>query len=256
MERENTPVSEEMALKEIDKILLKSMEEFERACSRHIPFVRSAAGYIKYISERCIVTYFSWGLINEGFTVFNEQMVKCGEKAQRTQRFDLLARRFAPEGGCVQIKAEAKGNLDGGYGEIYEDIKRMEDFTVERLDITLSNPERNWEDSRFPYRFNIILTQNWGLMELSRWWDSNEEGTPRNERGSGVRRSPKWGELKQKLLKAKKRGVIPILKSAPDCNYSIDVLYAIFNDTSVEHKEEVWKEVLRNAEKARKAANQ
>ena len=255
MERENTPVSEEMALEDIDEILQKSMEEFKKACSRHIPFVQSSAGYIKYIPERCFVTYFSWGLINKGFIVFNEQTVKCGEKAQKTQRFDLLARRFAPGGGCVQIKAEAKGNLDGGYKEILADIKRMEDFTVASQNNKLSNSEKNWEDGRFPYRFNIILTQNWGLRELSEWWKSENKVQPKRKNSELLREAKEWVELKQKLLKAKKRGVISILKSAPNYDYSIDVLYAIFKDTSVEHKEEIWKEVLQNAERARKAAS-
>lgn len=253
MERTDAPVSQEKVLDEIDSILKKSMEAFESACSWHIPFAGSSAGYIKYIPERCIATYFSWGLINAGFTVFNEQMVKCGAKAQKTQRFDLLARRFDPEGARVQIKLEAKGNLDGGYGEIFDDIKRMEDFTVERLGSALSNPEKNWEDSRFPQRFNIILTQNWGLMELSNWWASKEKGAPKNKRGGGVRRAAKWVMLKKKLLEAERSGVIPILKSGPDHNYTIDILYAIFADTSVEHKEEVLRDL---AEKAREAGRQ
>lgn len=252
MERWDAPVSEEMALDEIDAILQGSVEEFQRACQRHIPFGLSDEPdqHIKYIPERCIVTYFSWGLINKGFDVFNEQEVGCPAKAQKSQRFDLLARRFAPEGACVQIKAEAKGNLDGGYKEILADLNRMEAYSIKIPRNKMSNPEKNWDDSRFPYRFNLILTQNWGLMELSKWWKSKQLGAPKRPGGESERPSACWWELKKKLLEAERCGVIPILKSDPDYPrpYSIDILYAIFEDTSVEHKREVLRNVRKDSQ--------
>lgn len=241
MERWDAPVSEEQALKGIEALLLESMKKLENACGMHIPFGLSDERnpHIKYIPERCIVTFFSWGLIENGFAVFNEQTVDCNATAQKTQRFDLLARRFAPEGACVQIKAEAKGNLDGGYKEILADIKRMEKYPVANPKIKMSNPEANWHDSRFPYRFNIVLTQNWGLRELSDWWVSQENDRPKRKGSELRRKAEAWEVLKGKLCEAKKRGKMPLLKSDPCYNYTVDVLYAIFADTSVEYKEEV-----------------
>ena len=249
MVREDNGVSEATALNEIDKILKRSMERFKHACICHIPFCTSVGREksIKYIPERCIVTYFAWGLIDADFAVFNEQIVKWKKKLTYPLRFDMLARRFSPEGSEVQIKLEAKGNLDSGYKEILADIKRMEDYTVEIPEIKMSNPESNRADDRFPYRFNMVLTQNWGIRELSDWWRSEDDTHPKRRKSQRLRDGKEWGELKQKLLSAKKRGVIPILKSAPDYNppYTIDILYAIFEDTSVEYK----KEVLRKAQK-------
>lgn len=249
MERWAAPVSEEQALKGIEALLLESMKKLENACGMHIPFGLSDEldPHIKYIPERCIVTYFSWGLIENGFAVFNEQTVDCNARAQKTQRFDLLARRFAPEGACVQIKAEAKGNLDGGYKEILADLNRMEAYSIKIPDNKMSNHENNWDDSRFLYRFNILLTQNWGLRELSDWWVSEEKDRPKRKGSELRRKAEAWEVLKGKLCEAKKRGKVTLLKSDPRYNYTVDVLYAIFADTTVEYKEEVRRKESKEA---------
>lgn len=232
MGRTDAPVSHGTVLDEIEGILLGSMEKLKSACETHIPFCRSDGRerHIKYIPERCFVTYFSWGLINADFAVFNEQMVKCEWPLPYPQRFDLLARRFSPEENRVQIKAEAKGNLDGGYKEILKDIQRMECCTLAMPDFEMRKPKKNVAVKRFQHRFNIVLTQNWGLVELSEWWGSDKVAAPRRKGSKLARKGEEWVELKDKLLAAQRRGVMSMMESAPGYNYSIDVLYAIFVD--------------------------
>lgn len=214
------------AVDEITKIFEKGMEKFTAACDLHVPFCVSSAGYINYIPEQCFVTYFSWALINAGFTVFNEQTVGCPARSQKTQRFDLLARRFGEKGKRIQLKVEAKGNLDGRYEEILWDIARMEQYTVAFPSLVERGLHANAGDSDFSFHFNGIVTQNWGLASLSDWWVSDTPGAPKG-RGS------KWAPLKAKLLQAKKRGKVTILKSEKD--FRIDVLYAFFEASPKDH---------------------
>lgn len=206
---------------EILEIFTRGMEKFKGACAEHVPFCVSSAGYIKYIPEQCFVTYFSWALIDAGFAVFNEQTVGCPAHSQKTQRFDLLARRFGEKSKRIQLKVEAKGNLDGRYEEILHDVERMEKYTVASPNLGEKGLHPNAPDSDFFAHFNGIITQNWGLGELSRWWTSEMPGAPK-------RRGAKWGLLKEKLLHAKRRGKFTLLQSGN--GYSIDVLYAFFED--------------------------
>lgn len=209
-----------LALGEINEIFLEAMKKFKIACDEHIPFCVSSAGYIKYIPERCLVTYFSWALINAGFIVFNEQNVGCPAQDQKAQHFDLLARRFGVKEKSIQLKVEAKGNLDGRYEEIRKDIERMEKFTVGSANFKEKGLHPNALDSNFSSHFNGIITQNWGLNTLSDWWV--------NDADSPKRRGSKWKELKDKLRLAKIRDKFTVIKS--ENGYSIDVLYAFFED--------------------------
>ncbi|MBD5416217.1 MAG: hypothetical protein HDR50_00730 [Desulfovibrio sp.] len=217
----STNTLQQVALNELNEIFVMGMEKFKSACDKHAPFCVSSAGYIKYIPEQCFVTYFSWALIDAGFSVFNEQTVGCPAQSQKTQRFDLVARRFGEKEKMIQLKVEAKGNLDGRYEEILWDIARMEKYTVAFPNLEEKGLHLNARDSDFSSHFNAIITQNWGLAALSNWWTSDAPGAPKG-RGS------KWGLLKEKLLEAKKRGKFTVLKSKN--GYSIDVLYAFFED--------------------------
>lgn len=221
-EREGT-AAETKALYETVEILKNGLEKFKDACDQHIPFCMSSLGYINYIPERCFTTYFSWALINSGFYIFNEQSVDCGSQSKQTQRFDLLARRFGNEvHQMVQLKVEAKGDLESGYKEILDDIDRMEKYTIPYPNYNDVGLHQNKQDNDFPCRLNCVITQNWGLRKLSVWWMEDNLEVPQG------RRSPVWGHLKAKLLQAKVRDKFTVLKSRN--GYNIDVLYAFFID--------------------------
>lgn len=213
-------------LNEIDKIFKEGLAKLQNACNLHIPFGISLRngkeGNIKYIPERCFTTYISWALINSGFNVFNEQEVDFIDKGKRSQHFDIIARRITVN--CrsnIQLKIEAKGNLDSGYKTILNDIKRMEYYTLTLPDYNLVGLNHNLTDESFPNKYNCIVTSNWGLPSLSNWWIDDSFNIPEN------RHAAEWNELKEKLLHAEKRGKFTILESRND--WKIDALYAIFS---------------------------
>ncbi|WP_165079502.1 MULTISPECIES: hypothetical protein [unclassified Desulfovibrio] len=206
----------------------------------HVPFWRGSQS-ITYIPESCFVTYFSWALINEGFAVFNEQSVcpkPSGEGqtvisskgSKNTERFDLVAmRRSRLTHKSIQLKVEAKGNLESGYEAILADIGRMKRCTfypgMRRADQVTDDDEAG-----FAHHFNIVITQNWGLEELTEWWRDDAQVAPRHKGNNDYRTAPGWGKLKETLCNAR-RGVMPVLDLG--YGYSIDVLYAIFGDSPV-----------------------
>lgn len=235
------PVAEDTRpVEEIERILLTAMGKFEDACLQHVPFWRGSQS-ITYIPERCFVTYFSWALINEGFAVFNEQSVcqkptgegKVGSQAEtvkKKERFDLVAMRSSllPH-KSIQLKAEAKGNLENGYDAILADIARMERCTfspgIRRADQMAADDE-----VEFAHHFNIVITQNWGLEELTEWWRDETQIAPRHRGSQNFRTATGWEKLKNKLSNAR-RGVVPV--SDLGYGYSVDVLYAILGDSPV-----------------------
>lgn len=226
-----------MPVAEIEGILLAGMGKFEDACLAHVPF-RKGTGSITYIPEQCFVTYFSWELINRGFAVFNEQPVLRREKdeapnaggaaPQKTsQRFDLVAMRSSPLAHrSILLKAEAKGNLESGYDQITADIERMEACTV-ASGICRAHQPGGAGEATFAHHFNIVITQNWGLKELTEWWLEYAPDAPRRRDGDGFRSAEGWKTLKEKLRHdALRRGAVSVLE--PGYGYSMDVLYAIF----------------------------
>lgn len=227
-------------VEELERILLAAMGKFEDACLQHVPFWRGSQS-ITYIPERCFVTYFSWALINQGFAVFNEQRVcpkpsgegqadNQADTAKRAERFDLVAMRSSDlPHKSIQLKAEAKGNLENGYDAIFADIARMERCTfspgIGRADQIGADDE-----AEFANHFNIVITQNWGLEELTEWWRDEKQLAPRHRGSLDFRTAPGWEKLKNKLCQAR-RGVIPVADLG--YGYSVDVLYAIFEDSPV-----------------------
>lgn len=238
MERSAPGAADARPAEELERILLAGLGKFEGACLEHVPFGYGAQS-ITYIPERCFVTYFSWELINQGFAVFNEQAVcpkpSCDAPAggspkpkKNAEHFDLVAMRSSPlRHKSIQLKAEAKGNLENGYDAILADIERMERCTISqgirRADQTAEDGE-----AEFANHFNIVITQNWGLEELTEWWREDAQVAPRRKGSNDLRTAPGWGKLKKTLCKAR-RGVVPVLDLG--YGYSVDVLYAIFGES-------------------------
>lgn len=230
-ERAQSGAADARPVDEIERILLAGLEKFEDACLEHVPFGRGAQS-INYIPERCFVTYFSWELINKGFAVFNEQTVVCPEEQpQYTQRFDLVAMRPSPLAHkSIRLKVEAKGNLEAGYEGILADINRMEKCCV-APGILRAGQTAQDGDAKFAHQFNVVITQNWGLKELTEWWRDGRLDAPRRRVGNGFRSAQGWKDLKAKLRPAR-RGVVSVLE--PGYGYSIDVLYAILAHPSLD----------------------
>ena len=224
------------ALDMVENCILSSLKELAEAFTYHIPFgiaVNKINGketyYLKYIPERCLTTYFAKVLIDKKFVVFNEQSYES--KNGKIAKLDLLARKISPEEkDSIQLKIEAKGNLDSGYQEIVNDIRRMKDQKLD-LKIGVGFPlNENMVEESFSHRFNIVITTDWGLSELSEWWTEgvNNQDAP-FIKGSHVtqRNKDSWGPLKNELMLAAKRGKHDMVKNDIG-NYSIHALYAIF----------------------------
>lgn len=215
---------QEQIINDIDHIFMSGLYKFKEACNMHIPCGISSGSldYIKYIPEQCFLTYISWALINSGYILFNEQEVDVANHIKRTQHFDLIARCYPVEDTPkIQLKIEAKGNLDNGYKQILADIERMERYALPDINFASKGLHMNISEKDFHHRFNCVITQNWGLSTLSQWWIDENMDAPKG------RTAADWSVLKEKLLMARKRKKITILKSSN--GWEIDALYAIFS---------------------------
>lgn len=221
------------ALACVECYLRTSLEKLAEALTQHIPFgIAGDNSYLKYIPERCLTTYFANTLINNGFVVFNEQSYFTN--GGKTAKLDLFARKISPKEkeDRIQLKVEAKGNIDSGYQDILNDITRMR----EKLDLAIGRGfplPQNMAEDEFGHKFNMVITTNWGLKEFSKWW--TKEGIKSQDapfiKNSEVktRNVDCWKPLREKLSEAIRLGSHTLLENKNAAEpYTIDALYAIF----------------------------
>lgn len=219
------------ALSLVEKFIVDGLANFSEALKLHIPFgITKDKKFIKYIPERCLTTYFANTLINNGFVVFNEHsyIKKNGEAG--IAKLDLLARKISTvTDEAIQLKVEAKGNLDAGYESIAADITRMKERHLDP--IIGSGFEYNKLEEEFGHRFNIVLTTDWGYKEFSTWWLDNEDAPSIKDHDGDTTKTRKvdcWKPLKDELRHAK-RGVHHLVTNTKH-HYSVNALYAIFTE--------------------------
>lgn len=220
------------ALESVECYLHTSLEKLSEALKLHIPFgIAGDNSYLKYIPERCLTTYFATTLINNGFVAFNEQSYLTNDG--KTAKLDLFARKISSKKkDRIQLKVEAKGNLDSGYQDILNDIKRMR----EKLDLAIGRDfplPRNMAEDEFGHKFNIVVTTNWGLKEFSKWWTKEaimSQDAPFIKNSEvRTRNAGCWKPLREKLSEAMRLGSHALLENRNEEEpYTIDALYAIF----------------------------
>ena len=219
------------ALSLVEKFIIAGLANLSEAIKLHIPFgVTKDGKFIKYIPERCLTTYFSNTLINNGYIVFNEHSYSKNDDEAGTAKLDLLARKISTvKDEAIQLKVEAKGNLDAGYESIVADITRMKERHLDP--ITGSGFKSNKPEEEFGHRFNIVLTTDWGYKEFSTWWLDNEEAPSIKNHDGNTAKTRKvdcWKPLKDELRHAR-RGVHHLLTNTKH-HYSVNALYAIFSE--------------------------
>lgn len=228
MEGSTSSMTREKVVNEIEEIFKVSMERFKSRCKQRIPFCIISTNTMNFISTQCFLPHFLLGLLNKSFIINDMSIPVDAEGTKILGPFDLLARKFEDE-KSIQIKVIAERNPEGGTEQLFEDISCMQQYTFKYLYTLVSKKLLcNDPDEEFPYSFNMVIMQNWGLPEISEWWASERTGAPKQRGSRGERPSPFWEVLKLKLLLAKRRGVLPVLKSGTGC--SMDMLYAIFAD--------------------------
>lgn len=237
MEGSTSSMTREKVVNEIEEIFKVSMERFKSRCKQRIPFCIISTNTMNSISEHCFLPYFLLGLLTSGF-IINDLSTSVEEVETKMLRpFDLLARKYGDE-KSIQVKVMAQRNPEGGTKQLLEGISCMQQYTVKYLYSLVSkrllctNP-----DEEFRYSFNMVIMQNWGLPEISDWWASEKPGAAKQRGAKGERSSPYWRPLKLKLLLAKRRGALPLLKSGT--GGSLDILYAIFADPLEEPKRDL-----------------